>query len=53
MGNQQSDSGEQKAHNVIQHVPAVGSSYSAVRSLVYAGKGNSDEAIKSAKAIWR
>ena len=51
MANSGSDAAESAAYNFIQLIPVVNAAYSAVRAVVYAGKGNEYEAGKSCIGI--
>ena len=48
MGNEQSDANERIAHDVMNFIPFVNLGYNAVRTAVYAGKGNETEVVRSA-----
>jgi hypothetical protein len=51
MGNAQSDAVEKDVHEFVNLVPVLNVPYNIIRAPVYAGKGNGDEAVKSAIGI--
>ena len=47
MGNAESDANERIARNVMNCIPGVNMAYNGIRTAVYAGKGNEEEAARS------